>query len=135
MLHPNIRAVTRSALTKRSLGQRLAAYFALLAIAIQCFVVQPHVDPVAITTAQAVAITHLAADQNAASLTDETKHSAATCIICQASLTGGAGLASTPSPTLVAYSALSVATPLPTAPAISTTPSHTWRSRGPPTLI
>ncbi len=128
--------VTGVSPTKRSFGQRLAAYFALLAIAIQCFVVQPHVDPAALAAPRAAAMaasSSVAADIVTVSH-DEANHAAVGCVICQAAFSGGHGVAPA-SPAHIEQTAQFIAAPLPEQPPLPATPSHAWQSRGPPQLI
>lgn len=129
--------MTGASPTKRSLGQRLAAYFALLAIAAQCFIVQPHVDPAALAAPRAAAIA--ASDATFAIIAtaahDQANHAAAGCVICQTALSGGHGLASSAPAAGVEHASLFVAAPLTEQQHLSATPSHTWQSRGPPQLI
>ncbi len=129
--------VTGVSPTKRSLGKRLAAYFALLAIAVQCFVVQPHIDPIAFAAPRAAVLA--AADavftQTATASQDQANHTAAGCIICQTALSGGPSVAPATATAHVEQTSLFVAAPLPEQLHISATPSHAWQSRGPPQLI
>jgi hypothetical protein len=129
--------VTGASCTKRSLGQRLAAYFALLAIAVQCFIVQPHVDPIALAAPRAAAIA--ASDvvfTNVATVShDQANHAAAGCVICQTALSGGHGIAPLGPAAQFEQASLFIAAPLPEQPHLSATPSHAWQSRGPPQLI
>lgn len=136
-MRPNIAFVTGASPTKRSLGQRLAAYFALLAIAVQCFVIQPHVDPVAFAAPRAavLAASDAVATETASASLDQAKHTALACVICQTALSGGHGIAPATPAKYVEQIGLFIAAALPEQLHISATPSHAWRSRGPPQLI
>lgn len=129
--------VTGASPTKRSLGQRLAAYFALLAIAVQCFIVQPHVDPIALVAPRAAAIA--ASDVVFASVAtasiDKANHATAGCVICQTALSGGHGIAPPAPVAHTEQASLFIAAALPEQTHLSATPSHAWQSRGPPHLI
>ncbi|MCX7359388.1 MAG: hypothetical protein NT015_14760 [Alphaproteobacteria bacterium] len=129
--------VTGASSTKRSLGQRLAAYFALLAIAVQCFIVQPHVDPIALAAPRAAAIA--ASDVVFASIAtasiDKANHAATGCVICQTALSGGHGIAPSVPGADTEQASLFISAPLPEQAHLSATPSHAWQSRGPPQLI
>ncbi|MBX3431088.1 MAG: hypothetical protein KF779_15995 [Hyphomonadaceae bacterium] len=129
--------VTGTSPTTRSLGQRLAAYLALLAIAVQCFVVQPHIDPLVLTAPRAAATAASDAPPAivVAASSDQAHHAAAGCAICQTALAGGHGIAPTASADHVEQAGLFISSPLPERPPLTATPSHSWQSRGPPQLI
>lgn len=127
-------ASSRSRETGQHIWRRLAAQFALLAIALQVLVVQPHVEPTAILTyAQAAAASSEAIQPPTAARPDAGGNALA-CIICQAAVSGRTALIVTATGAFKPQ-ALHLAATLPDAPALSATPSHAWRSRGPPSLI
>ncbi len=103
-------------------------WLAVLALAIQCLVIQPHVDaayaPISAETS------HVAAQ-----LTAPNHETQSVCVICQAMATGGA-FALSISPTLV----LIERSVLASAPAHRPRPaqrarSHNWQSRAPPHTV
>lgn len=129
--------VTGASSNKRSLGQRLAAYFALLAIAVQCFIVQPHVDPIALAAprAAAIAASDVVFANVATASHDQANHSAVGCVICQTALSAGHGMAPSMPAAHNEQASLFIAAALPEQAHLSATPSHAWQSRGPPHLI
>ena len=106
----------------------LGAWLAMLALAIQCLVIQPHVDgafaPVTAETSHFSAqVTHPSHDAQGA------------CVICQAMATAGAfALSASPSLGLIERSFLA-ADPVDQASPIERARSHNWQSRAPPQTI
>jgi hypothetical protein len=99
----------------------------MLALAIQCLVIQPHIDGVFASTATA----HVQLQR--AQPTSDTKQGV--CVICQAMATAGA-FALSASPTLGLFERNFVAS----APSNHVTPvesarSHNWQSRAPPQAV
>ena len=106
----------------------LGAWLAMLALAIQCLVIQPHVDgafaPVTAETSHFSAqITHPSHDAQGV------------CVICQAMATAGA-FALSASPTLALFERNFLATaPVDHAQPVERARSHSWQSRAPPQAI
>ncbi|MFZ2029807.1 MAG: hypothetical protein WAU68_05840 [Vitreimonas sp.] len=106
----------------------LGAWLAMLALAIQCLVIQPHIDgvfaPVTAETAHFIAqVTQPGHDAQGA------------CVICQAVATTGA-FALSASPTLALFERNFVASaPIPRSTPIEPARSHNWQSRAPPQAI
>jgi hypothetical protein len=121
--------------TGRSLWRRFATQFALLAIALQVLVVQPHIEPAALGAVHAEATITGRSVAGGVVAKADAQEAAAVCIICQAALAGRTVIATSADPAPVERQALNAATPLPQAPILSATPSHAWRSRGQPSLI
>jgi hypothetical protein len=125
----------RSRRTGRWRWRDLAKQFALLAIALQVLVVQPHIEPAALGAfAHEASIAGQPLSHDAVA-TSDAHGKAAACIICQAALSGRTAIAANAASATFEAEALRIAEPLPQAPALSATPSHIWRSRGPPSLI
>src|SRR5262249_33379995 len=100
----------------------------MLALAIQCLVIQPHVDvSYAPPSVEAGAVVAQAADLS---------HGAqGVCVICQAMATAGA-LALSASPTLALIERNAIATaPQRRSEQAPRARSHNWQSRGPPQTI
>lgn len=103
----------------------------MLAVAIQCFVVQPHIDGV--YGAPSAAAAH--ASVQAARPDLNADGGQGVCVICQALATAGSlTLAASPTLTLVERNFVA-ASPLDPAQAIQRARSHNWQSRAPPTSI
>ncbi|MDX2273890.1 MAG: hypothetical protein NW206_00445 [Hyphomonadaceae bacterium] len=105
--------------------QRLGAWLAALALVVQVFIVQPHIDVAVAAQPPAHAEAHISAP---------TDHSQASCIICHAFAVGGfATLTNAPTLSLVSHAMLDV-TPAVAAAAARAFPAHPWHSRGPPSV-
>ena len=105
----------------------LGAWLAMLALAIQCLVIQPHVDfaPAWAETAHV----HL---QSAQPGSDSQQGA---CVICQAIATTGA-FALSASPTLALFERNFLASaPVDHAQPVERARSHNWQSRAPPQAI
>lgn len=103
-----------------------AMLLAIAALAIQVFVVSPHVDGLSLQleTARNAAV--------AASVQSADKSAPATCLICEeAAVARTALLASPPVVALVAHT-LFLSTPLPALAILETRPRRPWQSRAPP---
>ena len=107
----------------------IGAWLAMLALAIQCLVIQPHIDGVFASASADAAYVHL---QTARPASDSSQ---GPCVICQAMATAGAfALSASPNLGLIERTFLA------TAPTDRTTPverarSHNWQSRAPPQTI
>lgn len=103
---------------------RLGASLAMLALALQCFVIQTHVDGLArVAPAHVEASVSAHASQSAP---------ATLCLICQqAALGRTATLAAPPAIQLVEHTLFTANAPLP-LPVLETRPSRPWQSRAPP---
>src|SRR5262245_28471479 len=117
----------------RSVWRRFAARLALLTIAIQVLVVQPHIDP-AIVGHPGAAISSQTVQHGVIAKADF-QRAAVVCAICQAALSSRAAITPTAASAPFERQAMGAAAPLPEAPPLPATPSHAWRSRGPPTLV
>src|SRR5689334_22303292 len=100
----------------------------MLALAIQCLVIQPHVDgafaPVAAETARF-----------STQVTLPSHDTQGVCVICQAMATAGA-FALSASPTLTLIESNFVATtPITHSAPVEPARSHNWQSRAPPQAI
>jgi hypothetical protein len=103
--------------------RRLGAWLAALALAIQIFVLQPHVHMAFAAQPEANAAAHVSAADD---------HAATSCIICQTlAASGFATLAGAPGLSAISHSLLDV-TPAPIAAPAREFPAHPWLSRGPP---
>lgn len=106
----------------------LARSLAVLAFAIQCFVVDTHVDGLALRASAEAVSTSVSSTDHAA------KHAPATCIICQeAAVSRTAMLAGAP-PIRIVEHTLYLASAPPRAPLLETRPSRPWQSRAPPSF-
>ena len=108
----------------------ISVWLALLAVAIQCLLIQPHIDGLPSISADTTSVSATHASQTAPA-----SNPAGACVVCQAMATAGAfALADAPSLLLLASTLF-------TAPAASghVNPerpvSHDWQSRGPPAAI
>lgn len=105
--------------------RRLGAWLAALALMVQVFVVQPHVDPAFAAQPDAHATAHASAPSD---------HAPVDCVICHAfAVSGFATLADAPTLGLLSHTLLDV-TPAERATEARIFPAHHWLSRGPPTL-
>jgi hypothetical protein len=105
----------------------LGAWLATLALAIQCLVIQPHID-VASASVETAHV-HL---QTAQPGSDSSK---GVCVICQAMATAGA-FALSASPTLGLLDRNFVASaPVNHATPVERARSHNWQSRAPPQAV
>lgn len=101
----------------------------MLALAIQCLVIQPHIDGVFASASAETAQVHL---QTAQPSSDKSQ---GVCVICQAMATTGA-FALSASPTLALFeSNFLSATPANYAEPAQRVRSHNWQSRAPPPAI
>jgi hypothetical protein len=101
----------------------------MLALAIQCLVVQPHVDGVFASASAETAHVHL---QTAQPGSDSNQ---GVCVICQAMATTGAfALSASPSLGLIERTFLATA-PIDRATPVERARSHNWQSRAPPQAI
>jgi hypothetical protein len=106
----------------------LGAWLAMLALAIQCLVIQPHVDgafaPVTAETA------HFSAQA-----TQPSHDAQGVCVICQAMATAGAfALSASPSLTLIERNFVASA-PIAHSTPVEPARSHNWQSRAPPQAV
>ena len=107
----------------------LGAWLTMLALAIQCLVIQPHIDGVFASASAETAHVHL---QTAQPGSDSKQ---GVCIICQAMATAGAfALSASPSLGLIERTFLATAPVNHTAP-VERARSHNWQSRAPPQAI
>jgi len=107
----------------------IGAWLAMLALALQCLVIQPHVDGVFASAPAAAVSVHLQSARPAAD------SSQGPCVICQAMATAGAfALSASPSLGLIERSFLA-ADPVDQASPIERARSHNWQSRAPPQTI
>ncbi len=108
----------------------LGAFLATIAIALQCFVVQTHVD----FSPNSDLIASGAHSQSV--LTGALSGKApAPCIICQELALAGAFLHASPPVIALVEHALSFTAPAPTIAAAFDFPAHPWQSRAPPNLL
>ena len=106
----------------------LARSLAVLAFAIQCFVVDPHVDGLAFHSSAEAISTSVSSAEHAG------KHAPATCIICQeAAVSRTAMLAGAP-PIRIVEHTLFLANAPARAPVLETRPLRPWQSRAPPSF-
>jgi len=106
----------------------LGAWLAMLALAIQCLVIQPHIDGVfAAATAETAQFSAQVAPPN---------HDAqGVCVICQAMATAGAfALSASPTLTLIERNFVAT-TPIAHSAPVEPVRSHNWQSRAPPQAI
>ncbi|MBS0385136.1 MAG: hypothetical protein JSS00_07280 [Proteobacteria bacterium] len=106
----------------------MRAWLAVLALAIQCLVIQPHVDvayaPVTAETA------HFAAE-----ITQPSHNTQTVCVICQAMAAAGAfALSDSPTLTLIERNFIASAPIAHSAP-VEPARSHNWQSRAPPQAV
>ena len=107
----------------------LGAWLAMLALAIQCLVIQPHIDGVFASTSAETAGVQV---QTAQPGSDSNR---GVCVICQAIATAGAFAPSaSPSLGLIERSFLA-ADPVDQTSPIERARSHNWQSRAPPQTI
>mgnify|MGYP000905576232 CR=1 FL=1 len=100
----------------------LASLLAIAALAIQVFVVAPHVDGLALH----------GAGVEARAVAQTADHAAPVCLICQeAAVARAAVLASPPAIGVVERTLFLSATP-PALPVLETRPARPWQSRAPP---
>jgi hypothetical protein len=106
----------------------ISVWLAMLALAVQCFVIQPHVDVSYAPISAGPAHVSVQASQPG--------HDAqGVCVICQAMATAGA-IALSVSPTLVLIERSVIATaPAPHVEPSQRARSHNWQSRAPPQSI
>lgn len=117
------------ALAAPARSSTIGAWLAMLALAIQCLVIQPHVDGVVASAAATSAYGHVQTAQPASD------SSQGPCVICQAMATAGAfALSASPSLGLVERTFLATA-PIDHARPIERARSHNWQSRAPPQTI
>lgn len=106
---------------RRSLDRALARMLAALALAIQCFVIQTHVDgfahasPVQIVAANSI-------DQ----------HGPVGCVICEAAATASTGITPAPPALTLVEATLYVGASMPAFPVLESRPTLPWQSRAPP---
>jgi hypothetical protein len=106
---------------RRSFGRALARSLAALALAIQCFVIQPHIDGVA-RAAPAAETTASRIDQ----------HGPLVCVICEAAATARTGITPAPAAITLVEATLYVGATPPSLPVLESRPSLPWQSRAPP---
>jgi hypothetical protein len=110
-------------------AQILGAWLAMLALATQCLLIQPHIDGVFASASAETANVQL---QTAQPSSDSKQ---AACVICQAMATAGAfALSASPSLGLIERTFLAAAPVDPTTP-VERARSHNWQSRAPPQAI
>jgi len=114
-------------------GRRaIGIWLAVLAIAIQCLVVQPHVEW---APQRSDAATHRADLDNIAGNLADPGTAPAICIICQAGLVAGASVLPVgPEVRSVAYADQGSNAVVSIAP-LRRIASHSWRSRAPPVAV
>ena len=106
----------------------ISVWLAMLALAIQCLVIQPHVD---VTYAPVSA----EASHFATQVTQPSHDAQGVCVICQAMATAGA-FALSASPAIVLIESNFIATtPSPRVEPAQRARSHNWQSRAPPQAI
>lgn len=107
---------------RRSFDRALARTLTALALAIQCFVIQTHVDGFAYAAAPAQAAATQAGDH----------HGPVACVICEAAATARTGITPAPPVVTLVQATLRVATVPPALPVVESRPSLPWQSRAPP---
>lgn len=106
----------------------LGAWLAILALAIQCLVIQPHVDAAYAPAASATA--HVSTQT-----TQPSRETQGVCVICQAMATAGAfALSASPTLTLIERNFIAT-TPIAHSAPVELARSHNWQSRAPPHAI
>ena len=106
----------------------LGAWLAMLALAVQCLVIQPHVDVAQAPVATVVA--HVSVQS-----TQPNHETQGVCVICQAMATAGAfALSASPTLTLIERNFVATTRIAYSAP-IEPARSHNWQSRAPPPAI
>ncbi len=124
-----------AASVRRLFGRPLA----ILAIAIQCLVIQTHVDVFALQRAAEIVVTDYGTAAVASPATPGAPrpggHGPANCLVCQAAALGGSAVLSSAPETVAAQYVALVAQLLPRLPVVAASPSHTWLSRGPPNSL
>ena len=107
----------------------LGAWLAVLALAIQCLVIQPHIDGVFASASAETAHVQLQTAQPGSG------SNRGVCVICQAIATTGAfALSASPSLGLIDRTFLATA-PVNHATPVERARSHSWQSRAPPQAI
>jgi hypothetical protein len=106
----------------------LARSLAVLAFAIQCFVVDPHVDGLAFHSADAAVSTSISSSEHAG------KQAPATCIICQEAAISRTAMLDGAPPIRIVEHSLYLSSAPPRAPLLETRPSRPWQSRAPPSF-
>ena len=106
----------------------ISVWLAMLALTIQCLVIQPHVDaayaPVSAETA------HFSTE-----VTQPNHETQGVCVICQAIATAGAfALSASPALAFIERNAI-LTTPAPRVEPSERARSHNWQSRAPPRAI
>ncbi len=107
----------------RSWGGALAG----LALAIQCFIIQPHVDGLAFLAPAQVEATTAASDQ-------ANQHAPITCVICEAAAVSRTGIIAAPPAIALVETTLYLANPAPALPIVEARPTLPWQSRAPPSF-
>ena len=108
----------------------LGAFLATIAIALQCFVVQTHVD-----FGPSSDLIAGAAHSGAVLTRDVGGKAPAPCIICQELALAGAFLHASPPVIALVEHALSLTAPAPSIAAAFDFPAHPWQSRAPPSFL
>jgi len=106
----------------------ISVWLAMLALAIQCLVIQPHVDAAyAPVSAEAAHFT--------AQVTQPSHDAQGVCVICQAIATSGAfALSASPTLTLIERN-FNTSAPIQRVEPAQRARSHNWQSRAPPQAI
>ena len=111
------------------------ALLGVLAIAIQCFVVQTHVHGAANWTAanlQAIAAAEPGDNSRGAPASPLNHDSGGDCYLCQSAVAGTAVLSSLPTLPSIQLNFIAVGAAIVRAAPLLALRSHTWRSRAPP---
>ena len=116
------------ALAKPRRTPLISVWLAVLALAVQCLVIQPHVDA-------AYAPVSAEASHFTAQVSQSNHDTQGVCVICQAMATAGAfALSASPAIVLIESNFIAAAPVLRVEPA-QRARSHNWQSRAPPQAI
>lgn len=94
---------------------------AALALAIQVFVIQTHVDGFAFADTSAAQV-----------IQSQDQHGPLACVICEAAATAQNGITPTPPALTLLEASVFVASATPALPVLESRPSLPWQSRAPP---
>ena len=115
------------------------ALLAAIALTLQCFVVQTHVDIAPYASAGAAFEQTIGAAERAPAhgtiAVNADKSGQTVCLICQElALSGAFFHATPPALTLIAHT-LALSAPAPRVAAVPAFPAHAWQSRAPPSFL
>jgi hypothetical protein len=111
------------------------ALLATIAIALQCFLVQTHVDLAPFDSAPSSAALTVAHNSTPALNAESAGRSSTPCIICQEFALAGAFLHAAPPALVLVLHNLSFAVPVEIARPVILPPAHPWQSRAPPSSL